>query len=171
MAKRITQNPFRVKASVTETAANTTTIAEVTLPIAPVGNDKVLGLEVMGAVYHPTNDFVDLEDGQTNRTRTQWSKDTGAVFDASLDDNIDMMQKGAESQFTTSGGSCIDLQSEVFHDLTDGDGNGEIIVERSIFFQVQGVGNAGAKGCQSYLLCHLVELDTNEVVLNLVLDD
>ncbi len=171
MAKRLTQNPFRVRGSVTESAANTLTEQSVDLPVAVIGQGKAQGIEVMKVVYSPGNDIVDMETAQTNRTVVAWHRDTVSSLDISDDDTIDIEQYSIVLELSTNGGGAASVQTVTIHDLTDGDGNGQIIVDRTIFLSIFGVGNAGAKNCQSYLLCHLVELSAEDVIIEAFLDD
>ncbi len=170
LATRITENPFRVRATIVESAANTFTQVSVTLPVAAVGGGKVQAIEVMKSSYNCS--APDLELSQSNAVTTVWHRDSDTVVRAQDSDNyIDGWRKSIQNVFTTSGSSTMETENPVIHDLTDGDGNGQVLMERTIFLAIQGSGNASAKTVESYLLCHLIDLTAEEVVIHAFTDD
>lgn len=169
--RRITEKPFRIRFVITESAANTYTETELNLPVAPIlTRGKIQALEWMKMITDL--DQPDLESGQENTAQFILSKDTRtAISGLQTDDILFRRQVLNQDLLTTSGrGSAVHEHLRI-DDMTDGDGNGELIVERSIFAAVQGAGNAATITASGYLLVHLVELDAEDAVIAQVLDD
>lgn len=167
--RRITSRPFRIRFSVTETGANTFTQADIELPVAVLAGGKVQAIEIGKVVAQmPTPD---VEDDQNNQVDFQVTRDSqAAIIGWTDDDQIHRINYTIEDDFTTSGGRLTQVINPVMHDLT-WEGDGVVVMERTIHVGVAGTGNAGAKGVTGYLLCHLVELSPAEVTVNLFLDD
>lgn len=166
MAVRITENPFRVRFAVTESAANTYTEVDLVLPVQAV-KGQVQAIELMKVVVNTSGP--DAEDGQTNSSTVQVVRDSQSAEIGYANENLIHLRKPTFDNSAINGTS--DREGVTFDDLTDGDGNGEILLERTIHVGMISVGNAAAKSATGYLLCHLVELDGNEVAVQLFVDD
>jgi len=169
MTKRLTEHPFRIRFEVTESAANTFTRIDIALPIAALtGGDKAQAIELMGvtSIINPPT----LETGQANSINFEVTKDaiasqpTGRGGENYIDGRL------VQNAHIGVDGSWI---FEFFekHDMTDYDGNGEIIFERTIHAALLGTGNVGALSVAGWLTCHLVELDTSDVVAAILESD
>ncbi len=171
LASRISEFPFRLRASVTETAANTYTRTAVNLPVAILRGGQVQAVEAMKAVYRIP--LPDVEAGQANQIIMQWTRDQQtAALGLESDQVIDMAERSQDGTTVTSVGELLDaFDPYVFHDLTDGDGKGQLLLERSIEVGIVGGGNANAKNVRTYLLCHLIELTGNEAAAQMFVDD
>lgn len=174
--RRLTEKPVQIRATVTESAANTYTEATINLPVAPViqsrrdGDSIVQGIELMKVVSqaeHP-----DLEDDQNNTVHYTLHKDSQTSALNLRNTNVIWGRRIRTSdEFTTSGATSQTLELYKYDDLTDGDGNGFLLLERSIFLGAAGTGNAAAKSVDVMLICHLVEVDAADAVVQLSLDD
>ena len=166
--RRLTDSPFRVRANTIESGTSTYTEDEVNLPVAIV-KGKVQAIETMKFVSDMSGP--DTETNQTNNVVQQWTREsqTGEIrYDS--DQLIAKRKLEMDEQMTTSGADNVLVETQV-QDLTDGDGNGELLLERSIFHGVIGSGNSAAKRAAGYLLCHLVELTGDEAALQMFVDD
>jgi len=165
MTKRLTEHPFRVRFTVTETAANTFTRVDIPLPVAALsGGDKAQAIELM-AIFSVV-DEPDHEDDQFNRTQFEVTKDAVANQPAVINNQNFIYGRNISfrSQLTVSGKSSELFELTKYQDMTDHDGMGELILERTIHAAMVGTGNAAAKAAAGWLLCHLVELDTSDVI-------
>jgi len=175
MLKRITENPFRIRYNVVEGGANTFTEVAINLPVAAgvgPGANKVQAIELMG-IKNALN-FADPEAGQNNSVAAQLTRDSkSSLLQFDDDDLIWARVTRTRDVEVTAVGEIVIHGEEIlpFEDLTDGDGNGEVIMERTINMSVQGSGNAAAKRNHGYLLAHLVELDADEVAVQIFVDD
>jgi len=167
---RLTEKPFRVRFEATEDTVNVYKQNEINLPFVGItgGRAGAQAIELMKVKWRlglPTN-----ENAQLNRLDAALHKDSDDSIRAWNNENgIDIASW--ENHNIGTGGS-VQIGNTVFeHDMTDGDGNGEIIVERSIFIAIEGTGNASVKGVQGYMLCHLVEIDADELAAQLLADD
>lgn len=170
--KRLTEKPFELPFTVTESSANTYTEKAINLPIVAIlGRDLVQAVEVMALrdVMQPP----DLEDGQANVTQAGLRRDSGStpdglgsadVIDERRTDVGSTAADGSEGQATTIVG---DRQM----DFTDRDGNGVVLTDRTIYAYVKGTGNGSAKTYHGKLSCHLVEVDGADVAVQQIIDD
>jgi hypothetical protein len=167
--KRITEKPIRKRFNVVESAANTYTELELSLPVA-VLESKVQGVEIMK--IFPDTSAPDLEDSQSNVVECALLKDSDTAIPDYDDKNVIYRTKRENQHIkTTSGGAAQLTEDQRDVDLTDGDGNGEIFMERSVYAAIKGTGNAAAKRFQGYFLYHLVEMDGDEVAVQAFADD
>lgn len=171
---RLTEKPIRIGFSVTESAANTFTTATVPLPAIPSlaitrGDVKGLGVEIMKIVNQVGTP--DLESGQNNQILCSLRKGATPGAIGAIQDNTQIYRRQLlfQSEQTTAVGDDSQAPDLIVHeDLTDGDGNGELVLDNEIHASIQGIGNANAKAWSGYMLCHLVEFTPNEVVLELL---
>lgn len=169
LAVRLTANPFRLGYNVIEGGANTYTEAVLEVPLSITGT-KIQGIELMK--WHNISNASDVEADQENETVTQLVKDsqTGQI----RYDNSDLIHQFVffnEENFTTSGAEILNEYMDRSVDLTDGDGNGQLLAERRIHVGILGVGNGSAKRATGYVLCHLVEFSPEEFLVQVVADD
>ncbi len=175
MAVRITEKPLRIGFAVTESAANTFTTAAINLPTTPSiavsrsGSAKAIGVEIM-KVFSECRP-PDLEAAQDNTVTVQIVKGPAPTAMVGVRDNRTIWQRIRESRVTeiTAVGEIHETgERSKFDNLTDHDGNGEIVADNEIHASILGVGNAGAKSCGGYMLYHLVELDQTEALFELI---
>jgi len=171
MAARLTENPFRVRFIVTETGANTYTEIDITLPVAVVAGGKAQAIELMKVVSeleHPS-----IEPGQENDAIVQIVADSQAAAQNYGNNDLIWRRKWLEQHEDATGieQRATSQNTTDYDDLTDGDGRGEIIFERTIHIGVVGTGNAEAMTAQGYMLVHLVQLEAEEVVVQAFIDD
>lgn len=170
MPKRITENPFRIRYNVQESAANTYTQTELNLPVTVVG-DAVQAIELMAVVE--STQLPDIESGQNNNTVVQIVRDSQSD-NLTFDNDQLIYQRTRRAVVTT-----VTAVGEIFDngddnatlDMTDHDGNGQIIMERTMFVGINSTGNANVKRSTGYMLAHLVELSAKEVAIQMFLDD
>lgn len=173
MLKRISEKPIRVGFAVVESAANTFTTVAVNLPIVNItvqtrGGVSAQAVEIMkvrSEIQSP-----DLEDDQQNLIQGEISKGAAPTAFAAVggQSSIFKRQVRAFDIFTTSGAAGYIQEETITDDLTDGDGNGEIVADPEIHVSVQGTGNPSAKAFRGYMLLHIVELGPDEAILELV---
>ncbi len=162
MVRRITEAPFIIGHTVTESGANTFTTASLELPVAPViAKGRFQALELMAV-----DDFLDsadLESAQidnTSRVQLVHAEESAMLqFD---DDGVIWERRQRTGGVGTTVGAVTN-EEVAYSDMTDHDGNGRLIADREIFLQIQGTGNAGAKRSGVKLIVHLVELDENDI--------
>ncbi len=171
---RITEKPLRIPFTVTETGANTFTTTTINVPGVPSiavtrgGDAKGIGLEVMKVVSD--HDKPDPEPGVANELRMGLSKGAAPTAALTVQDKKSILVRVTSWEHEDATGVEAANQSEdVMHfDLTDGDGNGELVFDDEIHVWVAGVGNAAAKRTEGYLLVHLVEYTGNEAIFELL---
>jgi len=166
LAVRITERPVKMRWSVTESAANTFTEVEINLPVAIIGADKIQALELMAIVSNV--EPPDSEDGQRNTVSCQLTRDSQSASLALTNDQViwDRTINGDNSAI--NGSHIFELDKR---DVIVNEEDGEIILERSIFMNVKGSGNAQTITSQGWLWVHIVELDGAEVATQLFVDD
>ncbi len=170
MARRLTANPFRIRFIVTESAANTYTETDIVLPVAITAGGKAQAVEIMKAFtdLQPS----DVEPGQTNGVVMQFVKDSKTTSINYDDDDLIFRRRREDHSEDASGiEQGVSMERLLVVDMTDGDGNGEILLERSVHVGVVGTGNAAAKTAQGYFLAHLVELSGDEAAIQAFVDD
>lgn len=175
LVTRITEKPIRIRAIVTESAANTYTEQSIALPVTAFltgrgKSGKAQAIELMKVFSDiPTPE---LEAGQNNQTQVQLVKDTTT---GSLDYNSENFIWGRKKRVHelqgAAGEAAIHSDEMWVDDMTDGDGNGEILTDQTIYLGLKGTGNASAQSSRVALLCHLVELDSADVVAQLASND
>jgi len=169
LAVRVTEKPFKISVSVTESAANTYTQVELALPSLATPS-IVQGIEVMKIISRllPPS----IEPGQDNNTRMQLVKDTRTAL-ANFADTEVIWERSL--QLVSEDAAAIEnnyiVENVKFDDLTDGDGNGIILAENSIFLAIFGTGNAAASNGQVQIIAHLVHMSAEEVILESVIND
>lgn len=165
MAVRITENPIRVaRWNVVEGGANTFAESELQLPTGVLKN-KVQAIEMMKVVSGL--DLPSVEAAQGNATFAHLSRDSQTTI-TNLDDDQCLFRREWRHTATevTAVGEMLWIAELVeVTDLTDGDGRGEILLERSIFAGVLGSGNSSAKRFAGYMLGHIVEVSGEEAAV------
>lgn len=174
MVTRVTEKPIRIGLpALSNSAANTFTTQPVTLPGVPSiavtrGETKGIGVEVMDITSNLT--AIDPEAGQTNQLICQLVK--GAAPTATLaanDQRAIYTRRHAWESVTGAAGEIFILWKQVeTRDMTDHDGNGELVMDNEIHMSIEGVGNATVKTWDGFMLVHLVEFDAEEVVFELL---
>lgn len=174
MVTRITEKPIRIGLPlITESSANTFTTQPVTLPGVPSiavtrGETKGIGVEVMDIFSSMAP--IDPEAGQTNQLLASIIK--GAAPTAGLgaaNQRVIWARRHTFESVTGAAGEVLLQWEQTQHqDMTDHDGNGELVMDNEIHMTIEGVGNAGAKTWDGYMLVHLVEFDPNEIVFELL---
>ncbi len=172
MAVRLTENPLRIGFTITEGSANTFATVAINLPTVPSiavarGSAKALGIEVMKVRADIT--FPDPEANQTNSVTVSILKGPTPTANLTVEDQRAIYADVVtHDDLTTTSGSSFVSQRITTEDLTDGDGNGEIVADNEIHASILGTGNAAAKRFRGYLLYHLVELDETEALFELI---
>jgi len=177
LSVRLTEHPFKIRASLAESSANTFTTLEVAMPIAPVvvgaskGREaKLQAIEIVKIASKV--DSPSLEDDQSNTFRVHL---TDSSQTAMIQMNDEDFVWGRDSQIidilTTSGATSVHVEQVKFDDMTDGDGSGLIYTKRSIHLAVAGTGNASVRTAFVEIWAHLIELTGSEVIVNRALDD
>ncbi len=174
LVTRITEKPIRIPFGVlTESAANTFTTQTISVASVPSisvtrGQAKGIGIEVM-KVFSEV-DPPDPEDDQQNSMQWEISKGAAptAMLSATSQRAVWRRQDRAEINFTTSGSSGFEQQLTQFDDLTDGDGNGELVFDNQMHFSGLGTGNATTKSGSGYMLVHLIEFSAEEAIFEVL---
>lgn len=163
--RRLTERPFTIKVDVSETAANTFTEKAINSPAIPViGTGKFQALELMkvrSELPPPT-----AEAGQNNNLRAHLSKDTqsGGLTTSNPDEIWGRIEYNQQVEVTAVGEmGNANYKGHQIDDMTDGDGNGRLIHDRVFYFGLKGTGLPAANTGYVELLCHLVEMDADEV--------
>lgn len=174
MGKRLTEKPLRVGFTVTESAAVTFTTKTIALPSVPSvaitrGDVKTLGIEIMDITTEV--DMPDEESGQNNSTIVEIVK--GSVPAALLeiqDQRTIYRRKLSNRETAAAAGEIFNPAREdvLQRDMTDHDGNGELVADDEIHVSILGVGNAAVKKVSGFILYHLVEFDANEAVFEMI---
>ncbi len=176
LAVRLTEKPLRIGFSVTETAANAFTTVAINMPTIPSialarGSDDVMtiGAEIMSVrteIRYP-----DVETGQANTVTYELVKGPTPTAFLGLNDQrvIDRQLLRAQT-IATAAGETLLLDKEVTApvDMSDHDGNGEIVADNEIHASIQGGGNANVRSVNGYLLYHVVQLSGNEALFELI---
>lgn len=171
---RLTEKPLRIGFNIVESAANTFTTQPLVLPTTPSiqisrgGGDTALGVEVMKVIVE--TERPDKEPGQNNTMEYEIVKGAapGAMLEKENQRTIfrRLYREQTEDATGIEQGLSLELHDE--GDLTDGDGNGELVADNEIHLSALGAGNAGAKRMRGYLLYHVVEISTTEALFELI---
>lgn len=175
MGRRISEKPIRVGFQAVESGANTFQTDPIQLPTVPIlqlragGDVKAIGVELMAI----ESEFgsPDPEAGQNNSVVWSITKGAAPTVPGTKNANNTILRKRriARGVTVTSVGEIFQLYDEDAHDdMTDHDGNGELIADNEIHVAILGTGNAGAKAVTGYLLFHLYEFDSMEAMLELI---
>jgi len=162
MARRLTDKPYNVfKSQVTETAANAYTEDDIQLPIAVVGSTRFQAIELC-RVFSDHHSGPDDEAGQNNTVESGVRGRSGTAAIDYNDEDLFWNRKTKIDDLTAVGSIIWDgIKNE---DMTDGDGNGIVIAERTIHHFIDGSGNAVVKTATVRGLGHLIELTSAEVI-------
>jgi len=167
---RLTAFPQMIEWNLIETVVNTLAKQVMQTGVAQVGSGKILGMEIMKAQYNI--DESSREFAQSNNVQVGIStKDDLAIIPGQsaqetifADDSPFAVSDGATtSQLVNQQASLREI------DLTDGDGNGRLILSTDLTAYILGTGNASVKKWEGKLYYHLVEMDAIEA-LPLLLD-
>lgn len=171
MAMRLTTNPFRIRFAVTEIPVNTYTEKDLSLPVAITAGGKAQAIEVMKIV----TEFPVLvpEPGQTNNLAFVAVRDSQSALISYDDDDCIYRRRihQVSEDATAIEQRNVQIEQTVIADLTDSDGNGEIMLERTIHVGIKGTGNPAALSVNGYILAHLVELSGEEAAIQAFVDD
>lgn len=174
LATRLTEKPIRIPFNLTQGAANTFATGAVNVPSVPSiairrGETTGIGLEVMST--HVDQPVPDNESGQSNQIISTLRKGATPGSVGSYNDSqvIDRWHMVSNNLATTAASETVQVVDTIVdHDLSDGDGNGELVFDDELHISMLGVGNANAKSIEGYMLCHLVEFDQNEAIFELL---
>jgi len=174
MGKRLSEKPIRIGFAITESGANTFTTVAFNLPaLSPVvlrtTDITAIGVEVMKVITEMN--MPDPEANQNNNTTFEIVK--GQAPTALLGKNN---QRVIARRKIQARGIEVTAVGEIHHihethaeyDMTDGDGNGELVVDGEIHLSVQGAGNSAAGKSEGYLLVHLLEVDSKEAIFEMI---
>jgi len=167
MARRLTDKPYSVfKDQVSGSAANVYTERDLQLPIAVVGATRFQAIELC-KVISDHHAGPDLEaGGQENTIESGVRKRSGTAGVDWNDDDLIWGRKSKVDEFEVTAASAVAISYDgiKFDDMTDGDGNGIVIAERTIHHFIDGSGNAAAKTATVRGIGHLIELTSSEVI-------
>lgn len=172
MVKRLTEHPIRIGFSFSESGSNTFTNQVLPTPGVPSialksrGDATGIGLEIMkirSSVQMPS-----VESAQNNKSQYQIVKGAAPTAMLTINNKLSIYRRDVENEgvSVTAVGEIIQgpYEQAVTEDLTDGDGSGELVLDDEIHVSVQGVGNGIALDVRGYVLAHLVEFETNELI-------
>ena len=140
---RLTEKPIRIPFNLTEATANTFATNAINLPAVGSinltrGQRTAIGVEIMKV--KSTLLTADQEPGQQNRVQYEIVK--GAVPTAALGPNDQRTIWGRDRRSLSEDATGIEHQilqeNDFWDDLTDGDGNGEIVADNEIHALVVG---------------------------------
>lgn len=176
MSIRLTEHPLRlgfehIEANVNvfdTTPLNLPTIPQLILGTKGTSRHAGIGIEIMkirSQLASPSN-----ENGQNN-TRTAALVKGPVPTTANIEANrtIWQRQNRITNQELSAIGEIFNLQEDnVTDDLTDSDGNGEIVADNEIHITVQGVGNSSVTQVRGYILYHLIQLEQDEAIAEMI---
>jgi len=170
---RLTEKPIRVHFNLSESAANTFTTIPINLPSVGTvnlsrGKRTAIGVEIMKV--KTTLLTADQEPGQQNRVQYELVKGAAPTAPLGVFNGLTIWERDRRSlsEDATSVNHQITQENSFWDDLTDGDGNGEIVSDAEIHASVLGTGNAATKQIRGYMLLHLVELDSDEALFEMI---
>lgn len=153
-AYKITSDPFFVNGSITESAANTYTESEISLPLDSLNQEGVL----VHAVYWTTN-----EPSTVPGTNTSLSVQLCATSKTGIVGANDANLIARQEKFITSTGAEVSgivtqdfIGSTTPYQESD---NLMIIATDNVFLGILGVSNAAARSGQFRMVCSRVKLD------------
>lgn len=162
MARRLTDKPYNVfKSQVTASAANAYTEDDIQLPIAVVGSTRFQAIELC-KVHSDHHSGPDDEASQNNTVESGVRKRSATSAIDYNDEDLIWGRKTKLDNLTAVGSFIWDgIRTD---DMTDGDGNGVVIAERTIHHFIDGSGNAVAKTATARGVGHLIELTASELI-------
>lgn len=171
---RITEKPIRIGlGDLAESSANTFTTAPVSVAAVPSisltrGQQKGIGLEVMKVVSEL--DPPDIEDDQNNDMVAELVKGAAPTALLGITNQRVIWRRKSENRnnFTTSGHANAYVEVTKSDDMTDGDGNGELVFDNEIHLSIKGLGNAGVNAVTGYVLAHLIEFTAEEAIFEVL---
>lgn len=167
--KRLSEKPFRITFDIVETGANTFTQEAISIPIAPAiraGGSKLQAIELMKLFQEV--DFPSFEEGENNRTEFSFSNDDRSAM-AGFESSRTINHEDIHTDSNAINGALSNNNHIPTRDVTDGDGNGQLFTLPKMFVSIKGTGNSGVRRLRGYWLCHLVEIDAEDVVVNAAL--
>jgi len=174
LVTRVTEKPIRIGWVLNESAANTFTTQTLAIPGVPSiaitrGATKSIGLEVMSVVteLEPAN----LEAGQNNSSTAELSKGAAPTALRGVNNNLTIHRRRRDvnsTEVTAVGEMSLDAERVRFDDMSDHDGNGELVLDNELHVSVLGAGNASTMIYSGYILAHLVEFDASEAVFEII---
>ena len=173
MVKRLTDKPVLQKISLAESAANTYTEEQISLPAAVIGANKMLGTEIMGfygKISKPSaeigqHNFTTFEIHRSSNTTANGGDETNrGLFDADLIQrvsfDIDMDDEGAEN------GAPVFSQEEFYPAkpwLENPHEEGVVVSDRLIYAHILGLGNDAPSSAVGWMLYYPVELNEEDL--------
>lgn len=154
-------NPEFLNIQVTESAANTFTQDEVTLPIHRIGGgsmSKSQVVEILKIGYEMP--AMELVDADSLRLQLTYSSQTAILGLGSAC----VIDKFITTCFTASAVGTNVVEQVIWHDLTDGVGHGILVGTPSIFIGVQGVGMGAARSYNVKVMYRLKNVGVMEYV-------
>jgi len=153
-AYKITSDPFFVNGSITESAANTFTQAEISLPLDSLNQEGVL----VHAVYWTSNEPSTVPGSNTSLSCQLTATSKTAIVGAN-DANLIARQE----KFITSAG--VEVSGIVTQDFIGSEApyqesdNLMIVATDNVFLSINGVNNGGPRSAQFRMVCSRVKLD------------
>ena len=154
-AYKITSDPFFVNGSITETAADTFTTQQISLPLDSLNQEGVL----IHAVYFTGSDpdrvpnassFLDFQLTSTRKTAMVGANDANLVA------YQQRVTTGGAAEF--SGPHIIELVgSQAPYQESD---NLALVATDDLFLSIKGLNQTGASSCEVRVICSRVKLDS-----------
>lgn len=163
-------NPQWLSTSVTQSAADTTTTAQVNLPIQRLptgGSSRAQVLEVLRVVFTwPSYGVIGAvgESGDTMAgflSTVSFGTTATTMSEPRVFAGFNNYQRGA---FTAGGTYGYVAQQEITFDLSDGQGHGLLIATDSIFFQANSGGTGSANTFRAKILYRMKNIGLAEYV-------
>lgn len=177
MGRRLTEKPIRAGFSLTEGTVNVFTTKTIALPGAfsiqlgrQRGEKIAIGAEIMGVTSEL--DLPALETAQLNSVVIELIKGAAPTALTGIFDQRNLWRRHIDNQVievTAVGEAVQPVREKIrYDDLTDHDGNGELVLDDQIHFAIKGAGNSSARSANGYLLFHLYEFDIEEAIFEVL---
>lgn len=156
MGARITENMQLFRFNATEPSSNTFAEVDIPIPLAVLG-EVVQALEIM-KVHSQLSD-PSPEAGQDNAQEGQITRrQETAMINFDDDSLLYRVSTSLHGETGAAGEMSVSIIQDRVADLTDGDGNGLLMPERTIHAGVRGSGNAAAGFFRGWIGGHIKRL-------------
>ncbi len=177
MGRRLTEKPIRAGWTITEGTVNVFTTQTLALPGAfsiqigrKRGSKVAIGAEIMKFVTEL--DLPSVEAGQLNSIVMECIKGAAPTALVGMFDQRNIARRNvdnAEVEVTAVGEMFNPAREKItYQDLTDGDGNGELVLDDQVHISIKGAGNANTRSGSGYILFHLYEFDLDEAIFEVL---
>lgn len=156
-------SPQQFGMEIIESAANTFTQGGFNTPVIPnfASNNKALVMEILKIWFEidksdmADEDFIDMQITSASFTAMGTVNDAGVI-----------VKQRVKTQFVTSGVNTKLLSpvAGVVWDLTDGDGNGQLVAAKELFIAIKGTSQAAAIKLSAAILYRLKVVNVTEYV-------